>query len=182
MTPVTLSPDELYQVLKRVAPTGREYAAARICRVLAAEHSVVSVRIHMRCAVSNISDQVNTAVNPRIKDMGLRVACTKPPYQILNQFNQPSGMCLWSFYRTSAANDSDCQPESIRDALTRDCSEIAADYIQGDPLGLNEPITGLDKAMEAFAKSIESVKFEFPGINQTSANDAETDKASQGVL
>lgn len=182
MTPVTLSPDELYQVLKRVAPTGREYAAARICRVLAAEHSVVSVRIHMRCAVSNISDQVNTAVNPRIKDLGLRVACTKPPYQILNQFNQPSGMCLWSFYRTSAANDSDFQHESVQDALQRDCSAIAADYMQGDPLGLNDPITGLDKDLEGFANSIESVKFELPGINQPSANDAETGKASGGAV
>ena len=130
MTPVTLSPDELYQVLKRVAPTGREYAAARICRVLAAEHSVVSVRIHMRCAVSNISDQVNTAVNPRIKDLGLRVACTKPPYQILNQFNQPSGMCLWSFYRDTSANDPAYKPESVQDALRRDYSAIEADYMQ----------------------------------------------------
>jgi hypothetical protein len=78
----------------------------------------------------NISDIVNTAVNPKIKDLGLRVACIKPPYQILNKFGQPSFMNLWSFYRTSAANDSDFQPESLEDALRRDYSAIAADYMQ----------------------------------------------------
>jgi hypothetical protein len=158
-TPVTLSPDELNQVLKRVAPNQREFGGARICRILAAEHSVVSVRIHMRCSVSNISDIVNTGINPKIKDLGLRVACTKPAYQILNQFGQPSAMNLWSFYRTSAANDSDFQPESVQDALRRDYSAITADYMQGDPLGLNEPITALDADLKAFDQSIAGVDF-----------------------
>lgn len=162
MTPVTLSPDELNEVLKRVSPTGKEYGAARIARVLADEHSVQSVRINMRCSVGNISDQVSKGINPKIKDLGLRVACTKPPYQILNKFNQPSGACLWSFYRTSAANDSDFQPESLQDAMTRDYSAITADHMQGDPLGLNEPITALDADLKAFDQSIASVDIEIP--------------------
>ncbi len=161
-TPVTLSPDELTEVLKRVAPKEREFGGARICRVLAAEHSVLSVRIHMRCSVSNISDIVNTAVNPKISDLGLRVACIKPHYQILNKFGQPSFMHLWSFYRTSAANDSDFQPESLEDALRRDYSAITADYMQGDPIGLNEPITALDADLKAFDQSIASVEIEIP--------------------
>lgn len=159
-TPVTLSPDELNEVLKRVAPKEREFGGARICRVLAAEHSVLSVRIHMRCSVSNISDIVNTAVNPKIKDLGLRVACIKPHYQILNKFGQPSGMCLWSFYRDTSANDSDFQPESLQDALRRDYSAITADHMQGDPIGLNEPITALDADLAEFSQQIASFKIE----------------------
>jgi hypothetical protein len=135
MTPVTLSPDELAQVIKRVAPTGKEYGAARIARVLAEQHSVQSVRINMRCSVGNISDQVSKGINPKIKDLGLRVACTKPPYQILNQFGQPSGMCLWSFYRDTSANDPAYHPESLHDVLRRDLSAFEADYMQGDQSG-----------------------------------------------
>lgn len=167
MTPVTLSPDELTQVLKRVSPTGREYAAARICRVLADEHSVVSVRINMRCSAGNISDQVSKGINPKIKDLGLRVACTKPPYQILNKFNQPSGMHLWSFYRTAAANDSGCQPESLQDALRRDYSAITADHMQCDPLSLNEPITALDSDLDEFANTVSAVQFDRPSARDT---------------
>lgn len=164
MIPTTLSHDELAQVLQRVAPKGREYSGARICRVLADEHSVLSVRIHMRCAVSNISDVVNTAVNPRIKDLGLRVACTKPPYPISNRFGQPSSMHLWGFYRVDAANDPACQPESVEDALRRDYSAINDDCMQGDHLDLNEPITALDDALAEFSQQLASVdlKIEFP--------------------
>lgn len=180
MIPTTLSHDELAQVLQRVAPKGREYSGARICRVLADEHSVLSVRIHMRCALSNISDIVNTAVNPRIKDLGLRVACTKPPYPISNRFGQPSGMHLWSFYRVDAANDPACQPESVEDALRRDYSAINADFMQVDGL----PTTALDDDLEAFAQRIASVdfNFEFADINQPPTNDVDVDDDARQVV
>lgn len=169
MIPTTLSHDELAQVLQRVAPKGREYSGARICRVLAEEHSVLSVRIHMRCALSNISDIVNSAVNPRIKDLGLRVACTKPPYRISNRFGQPSGMHLWSFYRVDAANDPEYPQESLEDVLRRDYSAINADFMQGDDL----PTTALDDDLEAFAQRIASVDldFEFAEIDCLPAGD-----------
>jgi hypothetical protein len=164
MIPTILSHEELDQVLQRVAPKGREYSGARICRVLAEEHSVLSVRIHMRCAVSNISDIVSTAVNPRIKDLGLRVACTKPPYPILNRFDQPSGMHLWSFYRVNAANDPASQPESLQDALRRDYSAITDDCMPFADLDLNEPTTALDEALEAFSQQIASFEIKTPEV------------------
>lgn len=130
MTPTTLSHDELDQVLQRVAPQGREFGAARICRLLAAEHSVYSVRINMRCAISNISDVVSKGVNSKIRDLGLRVGCVKPVASIPNRFGQPSGVHLWSFYRVDAANDPEYPQESLEDALRRDYSAINADYMQ----------------------------------------------------
>ena len=75
MRPITLSEAELQQVISRVAPTGREYGSSRIVRMLASEHSVQTVRINTRCAIGNISDQVNKFINPRIDDLNLYVAC-----------------------------------------------------------------------------------------------------------
>lgn len=169
MTPTTLSHDELDQVLQRVAPQGREFGAARICRLLAAEHSVYSVRINMRCALSNISDVVSKGVNSKIRDLGLRVGCVKPPVPILNRYGQPTGMCLWSFYRTEAANDPEYPQESLEDALTRDYSAMSTDFMQGDDL----PTTALDDDLEAFAQRIASVDldFEFAEIDCLPAGD-----------
>jgi len=126
--PVTLSPAELDAVLQRVAPGGREFGAARICRMLAEEHSVQTVRINTRCAVGNISDQVSKFINSRIADLGLYVTCVKPPYKILNQYGQPSGQCLWSFYRDHAANDP-CfdQHQKLVEDLRRDVQHLQAE-------------------------------------------------------
>jgi len=139
MTPITLSPDDLNAVLTRIAPTGKEYGAARIARFLAEEHSVLTVRINTRCAVGNISDLVSTAINPRISDLGLYVACVKPPRQVSNRFGQPSGMMEWSFYRDTAANDPAYQQESLQEALRRDLRALQADYPQDYQQGISDP-------------------------------------------
>lgn len=148
MTPVTLSPDELNEVIKRVAPTGKEYGAARIARMLADEHSVHTVRINMRCSVGNISDQVSKGINPRINDLGLYVACVKPPRQIYNKFDQPSGQMLWSFYRDTAANDPAYSKESLSDALRRDLSALQAEFPLDYPPSLNESAEAWESALE----------------------------------
>lgn len=148
MTPVTLSPDELTEVLKRIAPTGREYGAARIVRMLAQEHSVQTVRINTRCSVGNISDVVCKAINPRIADLGLYVTCTKPPRAIFNKFGQPSGQMLWSFYRDIAANDPTYQAESLENALRRDLSAIQAEFPLDYPPSLNESAEGWEEALQ----------------------------------
>jgi hypothetical protein len=148
MTPVTLSPDELNEVIKRVAPTGKEYGAARIARMLADEHSVHTVRINMRCSVGNISDQVSKGINPRINDLGLYVACVKPPRQIYNKFDQPSGSMLWSFYRDTAANDPAYSKESLPDALRRDLSALQAEFPLDYPPSLNESAEAWESALE----------------------------------
>ena len=148
MTPVTLSPDELNEVIKRVAPTGKEYGAARIVRMLSDEHSVHTVRINMRCSVGNISDQVSKGINPRINDLGLYVACVKPPRQIYNKFDQPSGQMLWSFYRDTAANDPAYSKESLSDALRRDLSALQSEFPLDYPPSLNESAEAWEGALE----------------------------------
>lgn len=148
--PVTLSPDELNQVIWRVAPTGKEFGAARICRMLAAEHSVQTVRVNTRCSIGNISDIVSKGVNPLIKDLGLYVSCVKPPYKILNKFDQPSGQMLWSFYRDQAANDPDynqSKPETLSEALQRDLSSMRDDYPDDYPPSPNETADGWEDAL-----------------------------------
>jgi hypothetical protein len=147
MTPVTLTHDELIEVLKRIAPTGKEYGAARIARMLAGEHSVQTVRVNTRCSVGNISDQVSKGINPRISDLGLYVACVKPPRQIVNQFGQPSGQMLWSFYRDTAANDPVYQKESLADALRRDVDALQDEFPLDYPPSLNESADAWEEAL-----------------------------------
>ena len=97
-TPVTLTADELNNVIKLVAVRGAEYGAARICRLLAGEHSMTSQDIAEGCDISNISDMVLRCINPRLKSTDLYIACEKPPQ---------TNYVRWSFYRDWAANDSD---------------------------------------------------------------------------
>lgn len=148
MSPVTLTTDELNEVIKRIAPTGKEYGAARIARMLAGEHSVHTVRINTRCSVGNISDVVSKAINPHIADLGLYVTCTKPPRAIFNQFGQPSGQMLWSFYRDTAANDPAYHPESLQDALRRDLSALQTEFPLDYPPSLNESAESWENALE----------------------------------
>ena len=75
-----------------------EYGAARICRVLAGQHSMTTHEIGEACDISNISDMVLRCINPRLKSTDLYVACEKPPHTTMVQ---------WSFYRDWAANDPD---------------------------------------------------------------------------
>jgi hypothetical protein len=129
MRPITLSEAELQQVISRVAPTGREYGSSRIVRMLASEHSVQTVRINTRCAIGNISDQVNKFINPRIDDLNLYVACVKPPYPIRNQFGQSSGQMLWSFYKDQAVNDEYYDPQDhLMDKLAGDIRELKSQF------------------------------------------------------
>lgn len=127
LEPITLSQDELTEVLRRVAPNGKEYGAARICRLLAERHSVLTVQVNTKCSVGNISDQVRKLINPRIADLGLYVACTKPPYKVLNKFDQPSGQMLWSFFRDVAANDPVYEPD-LDEALKGDLEHLREKY------------------------------------------------------
>jgi len=123
MIPIVLTDDQLDQVIQRVCSKGKEFGAARICRLLASEHSVQTVRVNTRCSVGNISDIVSKQINPLIEDLGLYVACVKPPFKIVNQFGQPSGQMLWSFYR-DAANDPVYDQDKLRRDLQRDVKEL----------------------------------------------------------
>ena len=122
--PTVLNSDELNQVIQAVAPQGKEYGAARICRLLAQYHSVPSGQVNRYCFVSNISALVREAINPRIEHLNLYVACEKPPKTIYNALGQPTGQMLWSFFRDVAAND----------AVWWDTSHLDAEMME---LGLN---------------------------------------------
>lgn len=107
MKPTTLTDSELDQVLSRVNfDRKRMYAAGRICFALAHRHSIRTGEINKNCELVNISDRVRRAINPRIADLGLFVACTRPLTPFKNSFNQETGQMKWSFYRMpEAAND-----------------------------------------------------------------------------
>jgi hypothetical protein len=97
-TPVTLTADELKTVIKLVSVRGAEYGAARICRLLAGQHSLTAHDISEESDISNVSDMVLRCINPRLKSTDLYIACEKPPQ---------TNYVRWSFYRDWAANDSD---------------------------------------------------------------------------
>ena len=92
-TPVTLTADEIKTVIKLVSVRGAEYGAARICRLLAGEHSLTAHDINEASDILNVSDIVLKCINPRIKPLGLFIACAKRP---TSKFYQ------WSFYKETA--------------------------------------------------------------------------------
>lgn len=101
-----LNTQELNEVLKRVSPTGIDYQAGRICRLLAQGVNRTAV-IASRCSVGNIPDVVAKKINPAIAPLGLFIHCVKPPNVIRNKFNQIAGDWVYSFYSANhkAAND-----------------------------------------------------------------------------
>ena len=111
---ITLSNEELSAVLKLVSPTGTDYQAGRICRLLAQGKNRTGV-IASTCSVSNISDVVARAINPHIFSLGLCVACIKPPSSFKNKFNQRAGDCIYSFYRVDKAANDDSMGSSAND-------------------------------------------------------------------
>ena len=82
-TPVTLTADELKTVIKLVSVRSAEYGAARICRLLAGEHSLTAHDISEASDISNVSDMILRCINPRLKSTDLYIACEKPRKQII---------------------------------------------------------------------------------------------------
>jgi hypothetical protein len=97
---------ELNEVLKLVSPSGIDYQAGRICRLLAQGENRTGV-IASRCSVGNIPDVIAKNINPKIAPLGLFIACVKPPNVIRNKFDQRAGDWIYSFYnaKQKAAND-----------------------------------------------------------------------------
>jgi hypothetical protein len=101
-----LSNEELDHVLSIVSPTGVDYQAGRICRLLAKGPARTGV-IAQGCSVGNLADVILKSINPKILPAGYFIACAKPPRQIINKFGQPAGDWIYSFYRATqeSAND-----------------------------------------------------------------------------
>jgi len=112
LNPIILTDSELLEVTRRVDPHGRTNGAWRISMFLGTSGGALTVRVNTECAVGNISDVVSKAINPAIQDMGLYVACTKPPYKILNKFGKTSSMMIWGFFRDAANQQTfDLEPD-----------------------------------------------------------------------
>lgn len=101
-----LNTQELNKVLKFVSPTGVDFQAGRICRLLAKGVNRTGV-IASTCSVGNIPDVIAKKINPAIAELGLFIHCVKPPNIIRNKFNQVAGDWLYSFYSINhkASND-----------------------------------------------------------------------------
>jgi hypothetical protein len=110
-----LSNEELSHVLSIVSPTGVNYQAGRICKLLAKGPARTGV-IAQQCSVGNLADCIKKSINPRLLHTGYFISCAKPPRPIVNKFHQPAGDWIWSFYKATqeAAND-DAQGSSIAD-------------------------------------------------------------------
>lgn len=143
---VKLSPDELDTVISRVSPTGKEYGAARICRLLSQEPLSLTRKVNAECSVGNISDLVTKAINPAISDLGLYVACIKPPQPVYNRFGQPSGQHLWAFFRDGAANEPQYDTEGPVRPSMGDLRAFSGDYENQYSLDINDPLEHLANA------------------------------------
>ena len=96
---------ELDKLLKVLSPTGTDYQAGRIVRLLAQGPNRTGI-IASRCSVGNIPDVIAKSINPKIMPLGFFVSCVKPPMVIRNQFGQVAGDWIYTLYRADkAAND-----------------------------------------------------------------------------
>jgi len=101
-----LTDQELTKLLAVLSPTGTDYQAGRIVRLLAQGPNRTGI-IASRCSVGNIPDVIAKAINPKIMRLGFFVSCVKPPMVIRNKFGQVAGDWIYTLYRAdkSAAND-----------------------------------------------------------------------------
>ena len=126
---MNLSAQELSAVLKVVSPTGTDYQAGRICRLLAQGKNRTGV-IASRCSVGNLADVVLKTINPKILPIGLFIACVKPSTSIQNQFGQIAGDWIYSFYRTGKAANSDSIGSSPNDWEV-ELKPVLSDSVEG---------------------------------------------------
>jgi hypothetical protein len=115
---MVLTDQELDKLLAVLSPTGTDYQAGRIVRLLAQGPNRTGI-IASRCSVGNIPDVIAKAINPKIMRLGFFVSCVKPPVAIRNKFGQVAGDWIYSLNRAdkSAANDELGGTDGIR---TRD--------------------------------------------------------------
>jgi hypothetical protein len=109
---------ELDKLLKVLSPTGIDYQAGRIVRLLAQGPNRTGI-VASRCSVGNIPDVIAKSINPKIMRLGFFVSCVKPPMVIRNKFGQVAGDWIYTLNRAdkSAANDTNGGTDGTR---TRD--------------------------------------------------------------
>jgi hypothetical protein len=102
---MALTDQELDKLLAVLSPTGTDFQAGRIVRLLAKGPNRTGI-ICALCSVGNIPDVIAKSINPKIMPLGFFVSCVKPPMVIRNQFGQVAGDWIYTLYRADkAAND-----------------------------------------------------------------------------
>jgi len=102
---MALTDQELDKLLAVLSPTGTDFQAGRIVRLLAKGPNRTGI-ICALCSVGNIPDVIAKSINPKIMPLGFFVSCVKPPMVIRNKFGQVAGDWIYTLYRADkAAND-----------------------------------------------------------------------------
>ena len=103
-----ITDQELDNLLAVLSPTGTDFQAGRIVRLLAKGPNRTGI-ICAKCSVGNIPDVIAKSINPKIMPLGFFVSCVKPPMVIRNQFGQVAGDWIYTMYRADKAANDDSQ-------------------------------------------------------------------------
>jgi hypothetical protein len=109
-----LTDQELTKLLAVLSPTGTDFQAGRIVRLLAKGPNRTGI-IAAKCSVGNIPDVIAKSINPKIMPLGFFVSCVKPPIVIRNKFGQKAGDWIYTLYRVNKAANDDSQGSSVSD-------------------------------------------------------------------
>jgi len=111
---MALTDQELDKLLAVLSPTGTDFQAGRIVRLLAKGPNRTGI-ICALCSVGNIPDVIAKSINPKIMPLGFFVSCVKPPMVIRNKFGQKAGDWIYTLYRADKAANDDSQGSSEDD-------------------------------------------------------------------
>jgi hypothetical protein len=109
-----LTDQELTKLLAVLSPTGNDFQAGRIVRLLAKGPNRTGI-IAAKCSVGNIPDVIAKSINPKIMPLGFFVSCVKPPIVIRNKFGQVAGDWIYTLYRAGKAANDDGKGSSFDD-------------------------------------------------------------------
>ena len=127
-----ITDQELNKLIAVLSPTGTDYQAGRIVRLLAKGPNRTGI-ICAKCSVGNIPDVIAKTINPKIMPLGFFVSCVKPPMVIRNQFGQQAGDWIYTLYRADNAANDESQGSSADDWM----KELAVVIDDDDELDLS---------------------------------------------
>jgi hypothetical protein len=111
---MTLTDQELTKLIAVLSPTGTDFQAGRIVRLLAKGPNRTGI-IAAKCSVGNIPDVIAKSINPKIMPLGFFVSCVKPPMVIRNKFGQVAGDWIYTLYKADKAANDDSKGSSVDD-------------------------------------------------------------------
>jgi len=156
---MNITDQELDKLLKVLSPTGIDYQAGRIVRLLAQGPNRTGI-VASRCSVGNIPDVIAKSINPKIMRLGFFVSCVKPPMVIRNKFGQVAGDWIYTLNRAdkSAANDTNGGTDGTRtrDPQESDTPELGSNTANGGTGGTRTRHPQ-GSTVEEWAKELEEV-------------------------